>query len=166
MRTKGHANMTNKLLPKNQIFEYLNSKTVKEGNCWLYTGLISFGYGTYKGYRVHRLAAWIFMDFELRSPLNINHKLECLNKNCWNPDHLYIGTQRDNTNDIIKMGKHHLVNKTHCPQGHEYNKKNTLIYDYGRLGGEIRNKRVCRLCKNAKQRARRILKRRQDAFKK
>lgn len=59
------------------------------------------------------------------------HIRECLYPNCFNPDHLYAGTQKDNTQDMIAIGRgrnqYTDVNITHCKRGHEYTPSNTYI---------------------------------------
>lgn len=42
--------------------------------------------------------------------------------------------------DYLSIGKktNHNKDKTHCPQGHEYSKKNTIITSH--------NRRICRTC--------------------
>ncbi|WP_116364397.1 HNH endonuclease signature motif containing protein [Parahaliea mediterranea] len=66
----------------------------------------------------------------------VRHK--CDNRKCINPDHLELGTHRDNANDCINRGRHHLASRTHCPSGHEFNEENTIPY---------KGARVCRTCK-------------------
>lgn len=48
------------------------------------------------------------------------------------------GTQSDNQKDRIRNGNHNNVNKTRCPQGHEYSPENTYINPKG--------SRECRTC--------------------
>lgn len=62
---------------------------------------------------------------------------KCGNHGCVNPDHLYIGTMKQNARDTVNMGRHLEANKTHCAQGHEFTPENTYRY---------RNKRKCRTC--------------------
>jgi hypothetical protein len=50
-----------------------------------------------RDYLVHRLAMWVWRDFDLASPLLVRHR--CDNPPCCNPDHLIPGTQLDNMRD-------------------------------------------------------------------
>src|SRR6266496_4585146 len=81
------------------------------GECWRYLGTHDRGgKGTItvdgRKVLVSRLSASIYLGFDLNSKLNINHKLECKFADCWNPDHLYAGTQADNNRDTVRSGNH------------------------------------------------------------
>ena len=114
-------------------------------DCWRWVGTInSYGYGTlgYNGttHRVNRLSAHVFLGFDLNTKLPICHKpLICKYKDCFNPDHLYVGTNSLNERDKVIAGTHHETRKTHCPQGHEYSKENTLV--------DVYRTRRCRTCR-------------------
>lgn len=84
-------------------------------NCWLYTGkLHRTGYayiriGNNKSLSIHRLSMWIYNDFNLDDTITkILHKQNCPNKHCWNPEHLYVGTQKQNIHDSIELGNHYV----------------------------------------------------------
>lgn len=96
---------------KLHFHNYLQSRTTYKDDCWIYNG---FKHGNnYKGLwfgnkRVlaHRLSAAIFLNLDLdNKDLQANHKSECQSKFCWNPDHLYIGTQAENMKDVAKAIK-------------------------------------------------------------
>jgi hypothetical protein len=65
----------------------------------------------------------------------------CDNRKCFNPDHLFIGTQKDNQVDSVRKKRHYNVRKTHCKRGHAYSPENTYIT---KRGG-----RSCRTCHRA-----------------
>jgi len=99
-----------------QVLERIKEKTIFEGNCWRYTGKkVGKGYGsiTYrnKTVRLNRFIAYVFYDLPIDAYLysnqQANHKSECQFKDCWNPEHIYVGTQKDNVRDAIASGKHH-----------------------------------------------------------
>ena len=111
--------------------------------CWRsLTYLNNKGYASLriegKIYLVHRLSLYIFKDFDLKGELLALHKKECKFTDCWNPDHLYAGTHKNNTQDIIEVGNCAGMDNTHCKHGHLYNKKNTYITPTGY--------RQCRKC--------------------
>ena len=92
---------------KDELLRRLYKKTiVGEGGCFLWQGAlnnVSYGHGIMKLWKhgpkfyAHRLAAYIFHDYDLNSELQVNHT--CSNQNCWNPNHLYVGTQSQNMRD-------------------------------------------------------------------
>lgn len=72
----------------------------------------------------------------------------CDNGLCINPEHLKLGTAKDNMRDAAKKKRFPEQRKTHCPDGHEYNTKNT-IFEL-RKGHELPH-RICRSCKLERQ---------------
>ena len=79
-----------------------------EAGCWYYVGaLVSDGYGqlSYKGQQlyVHRASAAVYLDFDLTSSLYVCH--HCDQPPCFNPDHLFPGTPRDNVRDAVSKGR-------------------------------------------------------------
>jgi len=134
------------------IKEVLNKYSIIDPvtNCWLWVGTRNkkgYGHVRFNGrlVGVHRLSMHLHFGFDLSEQLNyiqVLHQLNCPNKNCWNPNHLYYGSHQDNMDDKVAIG--HAINpkdgnKTHCIHGHEFNEENTYI-------DKKRNKRVCRTC--------------------
>ena len=127
-------------------------RLIDSNNCWVWKGAVRNEYGSIRigpsMQPTHRVSMMLHKDFDLQSPLLILHKdAVCRNRLCFNPEHLYIGTQKDNIRDAISLGTFRFnkslsngnTKKTHCPQGHEYNEENTLRY-----GG----KRYCKECRS------------------
>lgn len=108
------------------------SKTIIDNKtgCWLINSVDDDGYAfawyKNKSTKAHRVSAIIFLDFHENSKQQVNHKLNCPNKNCWNPDHLYVGTHSKNMYDSVEIETHRNSQKTHCPCGREYDK--IIIY--------------------------------------
>lgn len=92
-----------------QILEKLWTYTMPEPNtgCWIWFGASTpLGYGKvrYKGgVRIaHRVSYMVYRgDFDPK--LCVCHK--CDNPFCINPDHLFLGTMKDNTQDMIRKGR-------------------------------------------------------------
>lgn len=83
------------------------SKVNKTDSCWLWTGeRTKFGHGRflYNSVRVnaHRFAYETFVG-PIPDGLLVCHK--CDVPNCVNPDHLFVGTQKDNIQDCVKKGR-------------------------------------------------------------
>ncbi len=127
--------------------ELLTRRNITATGCWEYTlQRNAQGYGQVKwmGIKtgVHRVTAAIKFGHPLVGrEFPICHK--CNNPPCFNPEHLYTGTDSTNQLDSVLRGTHHEARKTHCSQGHPYDPSNT-VNDAG--------KRKCHICKLEKQR--------------
>lgn len=140
------------------IINRLKEQTIiyPDTNCWLWQGEINHdGYGQIwaegKRYTIHRLIAHFYWGLNLEDKTQLAlHIQECANKNCWNPAHLYVGSQSDNRTDMYASGRiiHHNTKKTHCKYGHEYTEENTRILGSG--------SRVCIQCEKLRGTKRRL----------
>ncbi len=102
---------------------------VPEAGCWLWTALTDTkdGYGRitfgYADLRAHRAAYEAFVA-PIPKGLLVCHK--CDTPSCINPDHLFLGTPRENTADMMAKGRFTPTpRRTHCINGHAYTAANT-----------------------------------------
>jgi hypothetical protein len=88
------------------------SKVLKTKTCWIWTGsknkkgygLIGdcIGGGKSITKRAHRVI-WVWKNGPIPDGFIVRHI--CDNPSCVNPDHLEIGTYKDNTKDMLKRGR-------------------------------------------------------------
>lgn len=84
-------------------------RTAGNEECWPWTGRLSTtGYGQFAkgskgGVRSHRLAFFLVTG---KHPDELHVCHVCDNPICCNPQHLWLGTAKDNIQDSIKKGKH------------------------------------------------------------
>lgn len=124
------------------VMKLIRNRRYNNKGCWLWSGFIANnGYGRVKNnnedIHIHTLSAKLYNIFE--EGLQTLHR--CNIRRCFNPGHLYAGTQKDNVRDQIKDGTHPSNSeklKTHCPHGHEYTIVNTRICRDG--------SRKCKIC--------------------
>lgn len=127
--------------------KFWNNKTVEDRGyltpCWIWQGCKDKdGYGVawdgLKKLPAHRLA-YRLIHGTLSSIFKVLHK--CDVSSCFNPEHLYEGTQQDNIKDSVSKGRHRFSKRTHCNNGHPYTEENT----YYRKGTRS-NERRCKQC--------------------
>ena len=102
----------------NNIIERIERNIAYEPNtgCWLWlAGTNKFGHGrisfTGRPHMVHRI---MYESKFGKIPKGLHSLHHCDTPQCVNPDHLYLGTQRDNNNDRDKRGR--------CTKGQEHYK--------------------------------------------
>lgn len=85
--------------------DVLMSHIKKTKTCWLWqSGLTHNGYarGCKGGRRVHRVMYELFVA-QIPKGMFVLHK--CDVRHCVNPNHLFVGTAKDNTQDMIAKGR-------------------------------------------------------------
>lgn len=105
------------------IYERLIKRTIVDASgCWIWTGCIGFGghgqiresianYSKSRLLMTHRVS-WIHHRGDIPVGLFVLHK--CDVPRCVNPSHLFLGTQRDNMDDML--------NKERMPRGEAHYK--------------------------------------------
>lgn len=110
----------------------LDKRKIATSGCWEWTGTpADHGYGrmSYKNrvHMVHRLAAHLWLGLDLwDSNVKVCH--HCDNPPCFNPEHLYLGTQQSNMDDMTARGRARKKSGKHeyCKKGHRITEENAL----------------------------------------
>lgn len=99
-----------------------------DGGCWVWTGTLNNkGYGRAGRRYAHRIA-WEMANGPIPPGLFVLHT--CDNPPCVNPDHLGVGTAKDNSSDASRKGR--LNGRPNRPKG-EQNKSHVLTEDQVRF---------------------------------
>ncbi len=134
-----------------QFIERFWARVEKTQTCWIWKGGTSgSGYGQLRIQRklrqksllAHRVA-WVLSQTDPIPPsIQVLHR--CDNPRCVNPDHLFLGTQYDNMQDMIKKGRlgQRAYRPTHCKRGHSLTPGNLYLY----FKPDGRSYRKCRTC--------------------
>jgi hypothetical protein len=125
-----------------KIRELFFARVIARPRCWFWIGSKDKnGYGTMtysptrKVFKAHRVSYEIFKG-PIPDGLHVRHS--CDHPWCVNPQHLLVGTHKENMRDVMIRGRHHNKRKTHCIRGHELAGENLMVSKNG--------KRFCRVC--------------------
>ena len=112
--------------------------------CMIWIGALTTGYGSFRPYPKKHMLAHHFLIGKAPEGLEWDHL--CRNRACVYPEHLEAVTHVVNLSRAPLPSREFQTSKTHCPQGHEYNERNTYVY---------RGHRCCRRCHADRVNARR-----------
>lgn len=82
-----------------------NEKVVKKDGCWGWGGCLTMGYPAFS-FKNTKIRGHKFSYLLHCGPINnkmVLHK--CGNRECTNPEHLYLGNHSDNLKDAYKLGE-------------------------------------------------------------
>ncbi len=128
---------------KQRIIDSFNLFVVKKEGCWGWSksldrsGYTRISVGTRKIILGHR-ASWLIHKGDIPDGIFVCHS--CDNPGCTNPDHLFLGSPKDNTADCLKKGRrksaygeNHYKSKLNKEQVIEIRELKKLNYSYGDL---------------------------------
>ena len=129
------------LAERAQVYFWPRVEKVPRG-CWEWSASCDDkGYGTFwDGSKVRKTnrVVWELVFGEIPRGSCVCH--HCDNPRCVRPDHLFLGTRRDNVRDMVAKGRAFSQRKTHCPQGHVHSERDSRGY------------RICRECRRTQTR--------------
>jgi hypothetical protein len=144
---KWHEKPSNGLLTQTDLERFWLRVNKNGDDCWTWTGFKNeLGYGLFsldhKHVKAHRVS-WMVANGKIPDGLCVLHS--CDNPICVNPSHLFLGTMKDNTQDMLAKGRqsNQYTKATHCENGHEYGEKDKNGW------------RRCKACQLERQLARR-----------
>lgn len=123
-------------MKKRPVHERILEKIkISDSGCWLFTGCLNNdGYAKIvlnnRPVSAHRMM-YEYKFGKIENGLMVCHK--CDNRNCVNPDHLFLGTARDNRIDCVnkKRVRIFIGLKKRCKRGHLFSKSNTSFNSNG-----------------------------------
>lgn len=94
---------------------WVNVEMIPFHECWEWiAGTQGDGYGSTRNGLAHRIS-WTLINGAIPSHLCVLHK--CDNRSCVRPSHLYLGTDLDNSKDMVSRGHHYRGGPTNPATG-------------------------------------------------
>ena len=102
-----YINIESLIYEREDLKKILLSKKIENNRCWEWSGFINAkGYGVFRhkslSVNSHRVS-YIIFNGSIEDDLYVLHK--CDNRKCFNPKHLFKGTQDDNMKDMVNKGR-------------------------------------------------------------
>jgi predicted XRE-type DNA-binding protein len=121
----------------------LDERTEFEGECWVWKGAMrTNGYGSVRWvledgtvFQLPHRASYTVFNGEIPKGMFVCHS--CDNRACVNPDHLWVGTNADNMDDMWKKGRNKkmLVTEELCRDVQEHYKQGMRQVDLAKKFG-------------------------------
>jgi len=112
---------------------FLNKISIEPNSgCWLWTAAVDpNGYGNFhvnvhEGLKKAHRVSWDLFRGSIPEDTCVCH--HCDNPPCVNPEHLFLGTTKDNMGDMSRKGRQNNQKKTHCKRGHPLTPENNLAH--------------------------------------
>lgn len=97
--------------------------------------------------RIHRQLYQLVHSVQVPATMDICHT--CDNRGCIEITHLWVGTRKENVDDMTAKARHWSKVKTHCKHGHEFTPENTEIRQ---SRGKPGQGRACKTCGRIRRR--------------